>query len=430
MEEQRIGHMYWNLFVGRMVKIWDGIFPRGLVRSPLLPLLVVVMLIGIPGLGYFLHRRGQISKLRREIKGEQQETVSGPRPGGADPIVLTRAQSAGSDLPEFRSATLLPGLGMSVLQITAYVPGRGVVSLLAAPSLDEVANGTAEVKSGQNDTQGAFEVPWGGILGGVLSPVGNLRVSWRDRTLEAPAEVLARGFAVGGLLASQPADATQTAASDDGPEATAKFEGTDFGGNWISKTDVNVQVALAAKTMTVMVTVKNVGDLPEPMGVGWHPRFRVLSGDRDHAEVRVPEGAQMEVSDAVKATPTGRLVAASARTAKFQGHGATLGVEGIDDDVVSGKGGSGATGMAAELRDAGSAVGVRLTAESQSIQAMRVTSPSGSNYVSLGAQTNYDDPLGKEWGVGDTAAIVTLQPGQTLAWKVRLDLFPVAAKAR
>ncbi len=426
MEEQRIGHMYWNLFTRRMVKIWDGLFPRGLRRSRLLPLFVVFVLIGIPGLGYFLHRRGQISKLRREIKGEQQETVTGPRPGGADPIVLTRAQSAGAALPEFRSATLLPGLGMSVLQITAYVPGRGVVSLLAAPSLDEVANGAAGPKNGQNDTQGAFEVPWGGMLGGVLSPLGNLRVSWKDRTLEAPAEVLARGFAVGGMLALQPADATQVSPGDSA-QATATFEGLDFGEHWSSKTDVNVTITLAPRTMTLTVTAKNVGDLPEPMGIGWHPRFRILSGDRGHAEVRIPDGAKMEVSDAVSATPTGRLIVPGPRTARLQGQPGALGMEGIDEEIVGAKNGPALT---AELRDPASALGVRLTADLGTIQAMRVTSPSGSNYVALGAQTNYDDPLGKEWGGEPTQPIVTLQPGQALTWKVRLDLFSLAAKSR
>jgi hypothetical protein len=39
-------------------------------------------------------------------------------------------------MPEFLSVTLLPGRGMNVLQITAYIPGKGEVNLLASPSIE------------------------------------------------------------------------------------------------------------------------------------------------------------------------------------------------------------------------------------------------------------------------------------------------------
>ncbi len=51
--------------------------------------------------------------------------------------------------------------------------------------------------------------------------------------------------------------------------------------------------------------------------------------------------------------------------------------------------------------------------------------PAGANYVSLGMQTNYDDALGKEWN-GD--GIVTLAPGQSLEWKVRLEIFAITKR--
>ncbi len=419
--------MYLNLFTKRMTRLWDGLFPRGLRRSPVLPLLVVVALIGIPGFGYFLHRRGQIHRLKNEIKGESQnQAPSGPRPGGADPIVLTRAKTAGSMAPEFRSATLLPGLGMSLLQITADLPGRGQVSLLAAPSVEEVAGGTLAPRVGQNDTRGAFEVPWGGTLGGLLSPVGTMRAAWRGHMLEAPADVLAHGEAVGGLLGLQAADTAQATSQQDG--ATATFLGTDFQGHWVSKTDVAVNVTLGAQAIVLTVTAKNVGDQPEPVGIGWHPRFQILSNRREEAEVRLPNGDQLEIADVTKGLPTGRVISPTSKTARFQGHGAALGAEGIDESVVNPKEGALDAGAAAEMRDPAVGVGVRLTALSSTIHAIRVTSPSGSNYVSLGAQTNYDDPLGKEWGAGDTPAIVTLQPGQSVEWKVKLEIFALPGR--
>jgi aldose 1-epimerase len=432
LEEQRIGLMYWNLFKRRMLRLWDGLFPRGFLRSPALPMGVVIALIAVPGIGYLLHQHAQLHRLRNEIQGDSQsQTPAGPRPGGVDPIILTRLKTAGSTVPEFRSATLLPGLGMSLLQITVELPKRGVVSLLEAPTVEEMADGINSPKVGQNDSRGAFEVPWGGTLGGLLSPVGTMRAAWKGHMLEAPAEVLQHSEAVGGLLGLESADSAQALASGaqtDNAQATATFGGSDFDGHWVSKTDVKVNVAMGAKTMLLTVTAKNVGDQPEPMGIGWHPRFLIVSGHRDEVEVRVPGGDQLEISDTTKGLPSGRLIAPGAKIAHFQGRPAELGAEGIDANVVNLKLQAQEGGVSEELRDAGADFGVRLTALSPSIQAMRVTSPSGSNYVSMGAQTNYDDPLGKEWDAADKAPIVILQPGQSMVWKVKLEIFPLGKK--
>jgi hypothetical protein len=389
--------------------------------------LVIVALIGLPGLGYYLHRRGQISKLKREIKGEVQtpgDTL--PKPGGVDPTILTRARTPGAPGPEFLSMTLLPGLGMSVLQITAFVPGRGEVALLDAQTLEEVADSGVTPKVGQNDTRGAFEVPWGGTLGGLLSPVGTMRTEWRGHVIEAPQEVLSHGLAVGGLMGNLAADSEQPVGLSHSTLASAVFGNTDFDGHWLGRTDVTIHARMEAHALVLDVTAKNVGSIAEPMGIGWHPRFRTLGGNRDALEARIPEGQQLDVPDTTKGLPSGRLIPPSGKMERFQGHAAALGAEGVDENVVNPKANS-AEGPSEELHDAGFGFGLRLTALTPSIHAMRLTSPSGSTYVSLGAQTNYDDPLGKEWGEGETPAIAILEPGQTIEWKVRLEIFPVNA---
>ena len=119
--------MYLNLFKRWLSKVWDGMFPRGLRRSPALPIIAILLVVVGPIVAWKLHRLGRFGALKREIKGDNEVQVPvGPRPGGLDPIVLKRADTT-SGTPEFRSATLLPGLGMEVLQITAFIPGKGVV---------------------------------------------------------------------------------------------------------------------------------------------------------------------------------------------------------------------------------------------------------------------------------------------------------------
>ena len=108
MEEQRIGMMYLNLFKRWVGGIWDGMFPKGLRRSPALPILMILLVIVLPIVAWKMHRLGRFHLIKNEIANQPPAPPSGPRPGGVDPLVLTRNQTPGSNLPEFRSATLLP----------------------------------------------------------------------------------------------------------------------------------------------------------------------------------------------------------------------------------------------------------------------------------------------------------------------------------
>jgi aldose 1-epimerase len=419
--------MYLNLIARWFGGLWDVLFPRGFRRSRWLPLVVIALVVALPIVAWRLHRLGRFGYLKREIQGVAQVTPQiGPRPGGMDPIVLQRDQTAGSNMPEFRSVTLLPGLGMEVLQITAFVPNKGEVELLEAPSAKNIADGTMPMRTGPNDRWGALELPWSGLLTGVLTPVGSsLRTAWRGKTIEAPTDNPARAISEGGMLGTLSADSIQAKPEGRPTTASATFKGTDFDQHWISKTDVTVSVTMSASTIDLAVTAKNVGDQPEPMGIGWHPRFVIPSGERSSAEVRMPLGDELDIADHIKGTPSGRFTTPNALLARFQGHPGVVGVESIDEIVAHPRAGLMDNGFALEVRDPASEFGLRMRALSDSIRELRMSSTAGSKYVSLGTQTNLDDPFGKEWAGGE-AAIETLAPGQTAEWKVQLEIFPVS----
>ena len=84
--------------------------------------------------------------------------------GGKEPIVLTRLQTGNDVLPEFLSATLLPGRAMQIFQVTAYIPGRGITDLLVSPTLEQAATmmtGTGDDQYGNLNHKfgGAFLYP-------------------------------------------------------------------------------------------------------------------------------------------------------------------------------------------------------------------------------------------------------------------------------
>jgi aldose 1-epimerase len=61
------------------------------------------------------------------------------------------------------------------------------------------------------------------------------------------------------------------------------------------------------------------------------------------------------------------------------------------------------------------------------ITSMHVVSPGDKPWVSIGPNTNLDDPFGPEWDSPENAGMITLTPGATLRWKVRLEISQMGA---
>src|ERR1700758_1869488 len=110
-----------------------------------------------------------------EQPAQSQPAAAPTQIGGQDIVKLERKPTSGGQQPEFLSATVLPGRGMNVFQITANIPGKGDVDVLASPSLTEAA---AKLNGGPDDQNGnasfsfggAFLVPYPNRILGKLSP--------------------------------------------------------------------------------------------------------------------------------------------------------------------------------------------------------------------------------------------------------------------
>jgi galactose mutarotase-like enzyme len=75
-----------------------------------------------------------------------------------------------------------------------------------------------------------------------------------------------------------------------------------------------------------------------------------------------------------------------------------------------------------KLIDPESKYGLTVAALSPEIRTVQVYSPKNATFVAVEPQFNYVDPFGKQWKGMDTG-MVTLRPGQSVTWKVRLALF-------
>lgn len=428
MEEERIGALYASLWGRRLVALWSRVFPRGLRRSPLLPAGIVVILIAVPLIGYRMHEAGRFSVLKREIRGEKVGAHD-PRPGGLDPVVLSLTPVSAGKSPEFATVTLLPGLGMSVQQITAHIPGGADLSLLVGPTLDELSRGSDPSPNGPNDDRGAFEVPWGGAFTGRPSPSGgSVTAMWNGKAIEALVNSQTPLTSEGGALMTQAASEPPAEGASHS-SAEAIFRSVEDDGKWASQSDVRISTELKASAIDFTARVTNTGDGPEPVGVGWHPRF-ALVGSRSTVQLRLPAGEQLEIADKVRKLPSGRLVPYGPAFQRFVQGRAPLPDDEMDEALTHLKSAGSASDQSAEILFPARHFGLRLTSMSAGSNELRVFAPANGSYVSLGFQSNLDDPFGAEWSGsaekdGSRGGMVTLLPGASLEWKLRLEIFPL-----
>ncbi len=436
LEETRISRMYLAMiqraFIGTFDKIRTGL------RSTIT--WIVLLVLALVGAGIYIHEkgRGHFHQLKTQIGVEPASAPEAPpQPGGQPPIILHRESAGGALAPELVSATLLPGRGMNILQITAAIPGRGEIALLASPSTAEAAKAMTGINDDINGEESLnkgnpLELPWAGTLSGSPALGGDgILLSWHDRRFTVP--IIATGqtsanasVSTGGLLLRRAS--TNSSASDipDGSKAQASFDAGDFNGNWPSNTKVDTSVVLRGHSLDITVTARNTGSEPAPMGIGWQPRFVLPQADRAQMRLRLPSSAVVETKDGL---PTGQFVPVIGTDRDFSAPGgAPLSSIALDDTFAHLQQGSMALGPEVELRNPAGGYGLRITALSSSIKAVHVTAPVGGSSIVINPMTTLDDPFNHQWSKDEDTGLVLLQPGQSLEWKIRVELFALGGQ--
>jgi galactose mutarotase-like enzyme len=425
--------MYAALWRRKIAELWHGACQTAVKRSGLLITVTVAVLLLLVAVGLKERGRGNLTKLKTELGVPKPilHEAGAIRPGGQDPVVLERGETVDMEEPEFVSATLLPGRGMNLLQIRAYIPQKGTVDLLASPSLKEAAaqmtgegkdvDGLASLSMG-----GAMEAPWAGrIWGSTLD--GETITTWHGHSLHLPAN---QGVSDGGLLLKRKADTVKTNVMPDGGQVQATYDAGDFDGHWISHTLVTTTVQLDSRALEMSISAHNTGNETEPVGIGWQPKFVVLSGDRSQVMLKLPNALHVEVADRRGGMPTGKLLPVSGSPYDFtQPDGTRLGTLNLNDSFVHLKQDLLDNGPIVELRDPKSGYGLRITIISPTIKAIHVNAPVDSSFVSIDPRFNYDDPFGREWPKSEDTGMVVLEPGQTAQWKIRLEIFALKDSA-
>jgi aldose 1-epimerase len=350
--------------------------------------------------------------------------------GGEKIVTITRTPIS-TTKPEFTSITIAPGRGMEVLQITANFPGKGNVNVLSSPDLagakkmldvDDTANGDLGYRLGA-----AFLVPYPNRIRGKLSADGKtLTTEWQGHTLTLPANNIgklptAERHAMHGLILKSKSEDVKVSNGTGGGEVTAVIHAGDFGGHWLSKTDLTVTISLTADNVDATVDAKNVGGEEEPIAIAWHPYFNLPSGDRSQVRVRIPASNIAEVDGYDNVFPTGKILPVEKTRFDLRAAGGVaLGTNFFDDNWNHIEWQKNAATV--QVIDPAAHYGVDIIGLSPDIKAIQMYAPIDKQFVAIEHQYNFGDPFGKEWGSTNTG-MVTLKPGQTTRWHVRLHVF-------
>jgi aldose 1-epimerase len=374
-----------------------------------------------------------------ESVNPQNAPAAAPQINGQDVVTLQRKATQNGAAPEFLSATVIPGRGMDLLQITANLPGKGTTNVLFAPPLSEVQtklSGSDPADKNGNGSfayGGAFLVPYPNRIRGKLSDdKQSIITSWHGKPLTLPANFSGKKpgaelHSIHGLILTSKTDDVKVADSADGQTVTGTIHAGDFGGHWLSKTDLDFTIELAGKDVTATITAKNVGDQEEPMSIGWHPYFAIPSGDRTQARLQIPAAMMALVNNYDDVFPTGKLLPVKGTKYDFN-EGKPLDNMFLDDNFSKLTRTDGAVDV--QLTDPAANYGMHVLGESPEIKTVQVYAPTdpGKNFVAIEEQFNFGDPFGKQWHGTDTG-MITLKPGSSVTWKVKLELFtPPAVK--
>lgn len=354
--------------------------------------------------------------------------------GGEPIVVLKRQQTADQNKPQFLTATVIPGRGMAILQIGAYVPGKGEVNVFSAPSLSD-----AKDLLDKNDDKfgnkiftigGAFLVPYANRIRGQVSADGNtITTKLAGQTAKLPANWSgklrdAERVSMHGLMLTSKFENIQQQNTADASTVSGTFHAGDWNGHWPSSTDVDVKVELRNQFAEFTITAKNVGKDPLPMGIGWHPYFSIPSADRKQAKLHLPAGKIALMNNYDDVFPTGQVWPIGMNGGKYDftaREGKALGDIFLDDNFQELKRSPNGSAIAT-VTDPESKYGIRILAESPEIKTMQVYSPPDKDFVAIEPQFNYPDPYGAEWK-GVNTGMVLLKPGESTTWRVRLELF-------
>lgn len=364
-------------------------------RSGLVTALILAVLIA--GLTFLFKERGKGHLHKLTTPSPPAPVEPSPQPGGRDAVTIGRLSMVNGSTAEFLSTTVLPGLGMSVLDLKAELPMRGEVQLLQAATVKEIT--AAAAKLGADKTTSPEEAVH--TLASMSSPM----LAWKSL---GPVD---QDDLTGSSL-FQYASSAENHAMPDGGDATALFAASDkvAAGFLPPGIELRSSVLMSGRAMEVTLTARNNGSTTQPLRLGWLPHFMLPSGDRSQLRVVVPSTQRIEHGKAVE------VLGFNSAAGKAVGDDMDVTLTHLTRDFLS-------AGSEIRLLDPECGCQIRLTTLSPNIRTIRILAPKGVPWISLVPIADANETLANRVASASGGEPTKgLTSGSTMRWKVRVEL--------
>jgi galactose mutarotase-like enzyme len=388
---------------------------------------LVCALLGVAALSSYSQGQSKAGAKTMPYSAKQLDVTIGDRPV----VVLSREAPPPGGAAQITAAEILPGRGMNIHQLTAYIPGKGPVELCASPvpqkAREAIVEGPEHVTNKTFGMGGPILLPWANRIRGKALPDSNeIEALVGGKTVRLPANGRGRQpgaepNSIHGLLLSRAMDIAKLDAGAQQAEVTAVLDAGDFRGRWPSKTHVSVAAQLKDGKFTFQVTARNTGEETLPMAVGWHPFFAV-AGPRAQLRLHLPARRRALVNNYDDVYPTGQLVPVKETAYDFTAPGGVPLNDLFLDDCFTGLERDARGHVVVEVIDRAAGYGVRIRALSKEIIAMQAYAPLNRPVIAIEPQFNLADPFNPFWGKTNTG-MVMLKPGQSVTYAVEVEVF-------
>jgi galactose mutarotase-like enzyme len=332
------------------------------------------------------------------------------------------------------SATVLPGRGMNVFQLKAFLPDYGLFNMFSSFPVEEAPDFFTENSEdfmGNKSflTGGAILLPFAGrIRGKLLSDGKSLEVKLLDKTVILPANWSSDGNSQGekiahhGLILKKHMHTLETGADSNSAFIEGVLYAGDYDGRWLGWALHTIRCSLSESGFILTITTKNTGNEDMPVSIGWHPYFSFPGQNRKQVKLHIPAKSILKVNNYHDVYPTGKITPVFETDYDFtQSHGKPLDELYLDDCFINLQEGQSGT-IEMSLYDPEVNYGVNVTANDV-VNAVQLYSPKQENFIAIEPQINLPDQYNRKiWGDRDTG-ITILKKDEELLYKVAVQLF-------
>ncbi len=336
--------------------------------------------------------------------------------------------------PSIVNAIILPGKGMNIFQLVAYLPNYGFFEMLASPPIDTAEDYFVDDPDDCMGNKsfmvgGAILIPFAGRIRGKLNKdQEKINVQILDKKVNLHANWSSGGNTYGekiahhGLILNKSMDKIKINSTTHGSFIETVFNAKDYCCGWPGEALHTFNISLTNDEFILCCTTKNRGKDNLPVSIGWHPYFNIPSKKRAKAQLKFNASSRIKVNNYDDVFPTGEIVSTENTEYDFSTDKErplqTLYLDDCFTDFQKDNKGN----KCVELYDPDTNYGLKVTAN-HVINAFQFYAPPDKPFIAIEPQMNLPDPFNKSIWKEKDCGVKILKKNEEFSYVVKVQLF-------